>query len=68
MQCMTGIQQTARIGRVPNQPKTKNCVVRLAPELREPMEQEARERGLSLSDVIREAVKEHIERRAAVTE
>ena len=53
---------------MPNQPKTKNCVVRLAPELREPMEQEARERGLSLSDVIREAVKEHIERRAAVTE
>jgi predicted HicB family RNase H-like nuclease len=61
---MTGTQQTARIGVVPNQPKTKNCVVRLAPDLREPMEEEARRRGLSLSDVIREAVKEHNDRRA----
>ena len=48
---------------VPNQPKTPNTVVRLAAELREPLQREAEERGIYLSDVIREACQEHIERR-----
>ena len=64
MHCMT-TTATARIRGVPNQPKTKNCVVRLAPDLRDPLQQEADERGIYLSDVIREACAEHIERREA---
>lgn len=60
---MTNLAIDCKDSGVPNQPKTKNMVVRLGPDLREPLEREAEERGLSLSDVVREAVAEHVERR-----
>ena len=60
---MSFVKQGAKIPAVtPNQPKTKIAGVRLAPELREPLERYGKERGLSLSDVVREAVAEFIER------
>ena len=59
---MKFVKRSEKIGAVtPNQPKTPIVGVRLAPPLRKPLERHAAERGLTLSDVFREAVEEYIE-------
>ena len=49
---------------VPNQPKTQMRGVRIPDAVWDAILIEATERGLSASDVMREAIVEHIERRA----
>ena len=61
---MTFVKQRAKIGPVaPNQPKTPMRGVRLPPSLWDAVQREAQERGVYASDVMREAIVEHVERR-----
>ena len=61
---MTFVKQRAKISPVsPNQPKTPMRGVRLPPALWDAVQREAQERGVYASDVMREAIAEHVERR-----
>jgi hypothetical protein len=61
---MTAVKQGDRIDPVPNQPKTPVRGFRLDDEtIWEPLVREAEARGIPTSDVVREALLEHIERR-----
>ena len=61
---MRFVKQGEKIDAVPpNQPATPIVGVRLAPTKREPLERHAKARGLSLSDIVREAIDEYIDRR-----
>ena len=64
---MRNVQHREKIGTVsPNQPKTPMRGVRLPPALWDAVQREAQERGVYASDVMREAIAEHVERRVIV--
>jgi len=44
-------------------PLDRNLTIRLSPDMRERLEREADERGLSVGLIVREALEEHWERR-----
>jgi predicted transcriptional regulator len=60
---MTFVKQGCEDSPVPNQPKTPMRGLRLDPDLWDAVQREAQERGVSASDVMREAIREHIDRR-----
>lgn len=58
--CMTGTVGTEMIGDVPNQPKTPAHSVRIEPPLWAEVKKEAARRGETYSDVVRRALREHL--------
>lgn len=59
---MRRVYYTCQDVRVPNQPKTPVRSVRIDDETWEAIQAEARDRGLYVADVVREALLEHLGR------
>lgn len=58
---MTPVQQSAKITSVPNQPKTTARAVRIDDETWDAVRAEAERRGLTASDIVREALAKHLQ-------
>ena len=58
---MTRVKEPAKIGLVPNQPKTPARAVRIDDETWESIKAEAERRKITASDVVREALTKHLE-------